>query len=124
VFVAFASLAALLATVGLGAVMALDVTARRRELAIRAALGADGRRLRRLVLRDAAWLIGVGVVAGVAIALVLGRSIAHVLIGVGPHDLAALASAAGIAIAAGVVATWLPARRAGRADPIEALKAE
>ena len=62
--------------------------------------------------------------AGLAIALVLGRSVAHVLIGIAPHDLVALASAAGIAVAAGLVATWLPARRAARTDPIEALKAE
>ena len=124
VFVAFASLAALLATVGLGAVVALDVTARRRELAIRAALGADGPRLRRLVFGDAARLIAVGVAAGLAIALILGRSVAHVLIGVAPHDSWALASAAAIAITAGVVATWMPARRAARTDPIEALKAE
>jgi ABC-type antimicrobial peptide transport system permease subunit len=124
VFVAFASLAAILATVGLGAIVALDVTARRRELAIRAALGADRRRLRGLVLRDAAGLIGAGVLAGLAIALLLGRFVAHVLIGVAPYDAAALAAAVAIAILASVVATWLPAHRAGRADPIEALKAE
>jgi putative ABC transport system permease protein len=124
VFVGFASLAAILATVGLGAIVALDVTARRRELAIRAALGADRRRLRGLVLRDAAGLIAAGVLAGLAIALLLGRSIAHVLIGVSPYDAAALAAAVALAIGASVIATWLPAHRAGRADPIEALKVE
>jgi ABC-type antimicrobial peptide transport system permease subunit len=69
-------------------------------------------------------LIGAGVVAGLAIALLLGRSVAHVLIGVAPYDAAALAAAVAIAIGASAIATWLPAHRAGRADPIEALKAE
>ena len=124
VFLALAGLAALLATVGLGAVVAIDVTARRRELAIRSALGADAPRLRRLVLRDAGRLIVFGIVAGLAIALLLGRAVAHLLIGVGPHDGVALATAAALAVAAGLLAAWLPARRAGRANAIDALKAE
>jgi putative ABC transport system permease protein len=124
VFLAFAGLAALLATIGLGAVVAIDVTARGRELAIRSALGADAACLRRLVLRDAGRLIAVGIAAGLAIALILGRAVAHVLIGIGPHDVVALAAAAALAVGAGLLATWLPARRAGRANAVDALKAE
>ena len=124
VFVAFAALAALLATIGLGAVVALDVTARRRELAIRAALGADGRRLRRLVVGQAARLIALGAATGLLLVVILGRAVAHLLIGVTPYDGASLGAAVAVAVAAGLAATWLPARRAARADPIEALKAE
>jgi ABC-type antimicrobial peptide transport system permease subunit len=76
------------------------------------------------VIGDAARLIAIGVAAGLAIALVLGRSVAHVLIGVTATDATALASATAIAAAASLAATVLPARRAGRADPIEALRAE
>jgi predicted permease len=124
VFVGFASLAGLLATIGLAAIVALDVTTRRRELAIRAAVGADARRLRALILRDALALTGAGVALGLAGAFVLGRSVAHVLIGVRPDDPATLTAVAAIAACTGLAAGWLPAIRAGRADPVEALKAD
>jgi putative ABC transport system permease protein len=124
VFVAFAVLAAALAAVGLGAVIAMTVTARRRELAIRAALGADRGRLRRLVLGDALVLVGLGVTAGLCGALTLGRAVAHVLINVPPHDALAMTSATAIAAATGLAASWIPARRASDADPIEAMRAE
>jgi putative ABC transport system permease protein len=124
VFLAFASLAALLATVGLGAIVALEVTARRRELAIRAALGADGRRLRRLVIGDALRLVGLGLAGGLAATLAFGRVLDHVLIGIGAHDAIALASAAGAAGAVTLIGAWIPARRASKADPIWALRSE
>ena len=69
VFLAFASLAALLAAIGLGTVIALAVSTRRRELAIRAALGADRRRLRAVVMKEGTILVGAGVLTGLACAL-------------------------------------------------------
>lgn len=124
VFVAFALVAAALATVGLGSVIALAVSARRRELAIRAALGADAKRLRSLVVREASILTATGVGLGILGALALGRGVAPVLIGVSPGDPWALVAVAALAGAAGLVTAWLPARRAARADPLEALRAE
>jgi putative ABC transport system permease protein len=124
IFVAFALVAAALATVGLGSVIALAVSARRRELAIRAALGADAKRLRGLVVREASILTAAGVGLGILGALALGRGVAPVLIGISPGDPWALVAVAAIAALAGLVTAWLPARRAARADPLEALRAE
>jgi putative ABC transport system permease protein len=124
VFVAFAALAAGLAGVGLAAVIALTVAARTRELAIRAALGADAGRLRWLVLREALALTAVGVLLGVLGAVALGRGVASVLIGVRPDDPATLAAVAAVAAFAGLAAAWLPARRAARTDPLAALRAD
>ena len=120
VFVSFALVAALLAIVGLAAVVTLAVASRRRELAIRATLGADRRRLRWLVLREALGLTGVGVLIGVAAAIALGRGVAPLLIGVQPRDplaLTAVALAAGRRRAPGGLGTGpegRPDRPAGR----------
>jgi putative ABC transport system permease protein len=124
VFVAFALAAALLAIVGLAAVVTLAVAARRRELAIRAALGADRRQLRWLVLREALGLTGFGILLGGAAAVGLGRGVAPVLIGVRPDDPLTLLAVAGAAAAAGLLAAWMPARRAAGADPLVALRTE
>ena len=124
VFLAFASLAALLSAIGLGTVIALAVSTRRRELAIRAALGADRRRLRAVVMKEGTLLVGLGVGIGLAGALALGRAVAAVLVGVQPHDPIALLSAAALALSVGLLACWWPARRAASADPVEALRAE
>jgi putative ABC transport system permease protein len=124
VFLAFAALAALLSAIGLGTVIALAVSTRRRELAIRAALGADRRRLRAVVMKEGTRLVGLGVLLGLLCALALGRTVAGVLVGVPPHDPVALLAAAAIALGVGLVACWWPSRRASSADPIEALRAE
>jgi predicted permease len=122
VFVSFATLAAVLAAIGLGAVITLAVAARRRELAIRAALGAGRARLRAVVLGEGLWLVLAGTALGLGGAMALGRGAASVLVGVAPHDPLALGAAAAVAAGIGVLATWLPARRASDADPIEALR--
>lgn len=124
VFVAFAAVAAALAIVGLAAVITLAVAARRRELAIRAALGADAARLRWLVLREALGLTGLGILLGVVAAIGLGRGVAPVLIGVRPDDPLTLAAVAVAAGAAGLTAAWWPARQAARTDPLLALRAD
>ena len=124
VFVAFALVAATLAIVGLGAVVTLNAAARHRELAIRAALGAGSRRLRWLVLREAIGLTGLGVLLGLLGAIALGRGVAPVLIGIPSDDPLTLTAVAVAAAAACVGAAWLPARKAGRTDPLAALRAE
>jgi putative ABC transport system permease protein len=122
--VAFALAAAAMAIVGLAAVVTLAVAARRRELAIRAALGADRGQLRWLVLREALGLIGLGVLLGAAVAVGLGRGVAPLLIGVQPGDPLTLAGVAAATAIAGLLAAWGPARQAARADPLAALRAE
>ena len=122
--VSFAALAGFLSSVGLSAVIALTVAVRRRELAIRAALGADRARLRAIVLREGVLLVGMGIALGLAGAFALGRAVAHLLVGVAPHDPLALSIAACVSAAAGFLASVLPARRAANADPLEALRAE
>ena len=124
VFLGFAALGALLAAIGLGTVIALAVSTRRRELAIRAALGADRRQLRAVVMKEGTALLGLGVLLGLVGSLALGRAIAAVLVGVPPHDPVALLSAAASAFAVGLAACWWPSRRAAAADPVEALRAE
>ena len=124
VFVAFATVAAGLAIVGLAAVVTLAVASRRRELAIRAALGADAGRLRWLVLREALGLTGVGVLLGVVCAVGLGHGVAPVLIGVRPDDPLALGAVAIAAGLAGLSAAWWPARQAARTDPLLALRVD
>ena len=104
--------------------IALAVSTRRRELAIRAALGADAKRLRALVVREAAVLTAAGVGLGTVGALALGRGVAPVLIGVPPDEPWTLVGVAVLAAAAGLVTAWLPARRAASADPLDALRAE
>lgn len=124
VFLAFAGLAATLAAVGLAAVIAMAVALRQRELSIRAALGATRQRLRWLVLSEAAALVTAGVMAGLAGAGVMGRAVAHVLIGIGAYDPSALLAAAAGVVAIGIAASWLPARRAADANPMDAMRAE
>jgi predicted permease len=122
VFLGFAVLAGSLAVVGLGAVVALTAGARRRELAIRAALGADRTRLRLLMLRDALPMLAAGIGLGVLGSVALGRTVQPALVGVLPLDPLALSSAFVAAAAAGLLAIWVPAARAARADPLESLR--
>jgi predicted permease len=124
VFSSFAALAVLLAAIGLGAVIAIAVSARRPELAIRAALGATRARLRAVVLNEGLALLAMGTILGLLGAFGLGRAVGHLLVGVAPYDPLALAGATCLASVIGVIAMWIPARRATRVQPIEALRAE
>ena len=123
-FLSFAALAGVLAAIGLGAVITVSVASRRRELAIRAALGADRARLRAAVLGEGLRVVAIGIAGGLAAALVLGRAVRHLLVGVAPDDPLALVVASAVVGAVTVTAMWLPARRAAAADPLEALRAE
>jgi predicted permease len=121
---AFAVFAAALSAVGLYGVMASAVARRRREIGIRLALGAEPANVVRLVVREGATLMVVAVALGVPAALATARIFASSLYGVVPADgVAATAAIAVIAIVA-LAATWAPARRASRVDPLIALRSE
>jgi putative ABC transport system permease protein len=94
------------------------------ELAIRAALGATRGQLRVMVVAETLKLVAAGIVAGLVGTLLVGGAVAHVLIDVRPHDPAVLAGTAVLLVVAGMVASWLPARTAGDASPLDLLKAE
>ena len=104
--------------------MAFLVAGRRRELAIRMALGADGRDVARHVLGSALRFVAAGAVVGLGAAWFASRLIASQLFGVSPTDAATYAAVAALVIVAATLATLVPARRAARLDPALALRAE
>jgi predicted permease len=120
----FALLALVLTAVGLYGVVAYGVAQRTREFGIRLALGARPQQLRRLVLRNAMRLAAAGVAIGVAGAAVAARLLAAALYGVHPLDPATFAAVAATLFAVALVASFIPARRATRVDPMLALRAE
>jgi putative ABC transport system permease protein len=120
----FAIAALLLAGVGLYGVLALSVAQRTREVGVRMALGAQRHEILTLVLRRAGLLVGSGLAIGVAAALASGRAVAGLLYGVTAHDLPTMLVVVLFVGATALVATCLPARRAMRVEPLEALKAE
>jgi putative ABC transport system permease protein len=120
----FGFLAVLLAIVGLYGVMSYMVARRRNEIGIRIALGADRRKVVSMILREAALLLGAGLVAGAALSLAATTAARRLLFGLEPNDPSTLAIAvAGLAVVA-IAASYLPARRAARLDPMVALREE
>jgi predicted permease len=118
----FAALAVILAAVGLYGVMAYSVAERRREIGIRVALGATSQRVLRQVLGDALRLAGVALVIGVLAAQAVNRLIAAMLFGVSRTDVLTYGVVWLVLAAVAVLASYIPARRASRIDPIAALK--
>jgi predicted permease len=116
--------ALLLATVGLYGVLAFAVGQRTREIGVRMALGATRRDLLRLVLRQSLWLVVLGLGMGLGIAALGARGLAVLLFGVGPLDPASYAATAVALAVVGLVASWVPARRALAVDPVVALRAD
>jgi predicted permease len=121
---AFALLAVLIAAVGVAGVLAFSVSQRTRELGVRAALGADRRRLVRTVIGEGALMAGAGLLIGAVAAAALSRLAAGLLFGVAPTDAATYGGVAALLLLMALGAAWLPARRAANVDPITALRAE
>jgi predicted permease len=121
---AFGILALALACVGIYGIMAYAVSQRTNEIGIRLALGAGRRQVRSMVLKEAGWLAGVGVVCGVVVALWLGRLTKSMLYGLQPTDPASLVGAAVLLLSVALLAGWVPAMRASRVEPMEALRHE
>jgi predicted permease len=120
----FGVLAIVLAAVGLYGVISNAVSRRRKELGIRLALGAEPRRIVRLVLGEAGSLVALGVGAGLPCAVFTGRAIRGLLFGVEPGDWRSVAAALGVLIVIAAFSAWIPARRASRVDPMAALRSE
>src|SRR5229473_3220062 len=120
----FSAGALLLALLGIYATLAYSVVQRTREIGVRMALGARGGAVVRLVVGQGMRLAALGAGLGVAFALLLGRVIAALLYGVGPHDPVTFAAVVVLLLGAALLACWVPARRASRVDPLIALRAE
>lgn len=118
----FAVLAALLAAVGLYGVLAYSTQSRTREIGVRLALGARREDVLRMILRRASWLTGIGVCLGLVMAYGLARLLSNLLRGVRPDDPIVFAGITTTIVLIALLASWLPARRAARIDPMVALR--
>ncbi|HUA61531.1 MAG TPA: ABC transporter permease [Verrucomicrobiae bacterium] len=122
--VGFSGIGSVLTLVGIYGVLTLSVASRRREIAIRAAVGAERRHIRRLVFGEGLRLIGGGVAAGLAAALLLSRVLRSFLFGVEATDAATFVAVGVLLAAVALAACWAPVRRAASVDPLEALRYE
>jgi predicted permease len=120
----FAAIALLLALVGLYGLMAYSVSRRTREVGIRMALGAQRTDVLMLVLKKAAFLLGLGLVAGLVGSWFATRAIQTFLFGVGQHDPITILSVCALLAVCGLIAALIPARRAASIDPVQALRTE
>ncbi len=120
----FSALAALLALVGLYGVLAFAVDQRRREIAVRMAIGAQAGQVRWMIVSQGMKLAAAGLVLGLGVAFIASRSLEAFLYGVKPLDLGTYATVAAMMAAIGALAAWLPATRATRVQPQSALNAE
>ena len=122
--VGFAVVGSVLTLVGIYGVLSLCVTSRRRELAIRSAVGAQQKDIRNLIFGEGLRLISAGVVAGAALAMVLSRVLRSFLFEVQPGDPVTLLVVGLLFVAVALLACWVPVRRAAKVDPVEALRYE
>jgi macrolide transport system ATP-binding/permease protein len=120
----FAFLALLLGAIGLYGVVAYSVTQRTREIGVRMALGAQRSSVYRLVLQEAGWLVGFGIVTGVVLALGASVLLQTLLFGVRPWDVPTLVVVAAVLAISALLASYLPAQRAAKVDPMVALRYE
>lgn len=118
------AMALLLGLVGIYGVISYSVAQRRREIGIRLALGSPAERLTGLFIRDGMVLSGIGAIVGVAAAVALSRALQSLLFEITPTDPLTYVAVAAVLLGCALLASYLPARRATRVDPIEALRSE
>jgi putative ABC transport system permease protein len=123
-FAVFGGLALLLAAGGLYAVMATSVAQRTREVGIRMALGAKAGNVLTMVLRQGTYQMVLGLLVGLVLAGLLSRGLQSMLFGVEPWDISVFLAISGVMLASGFTASVIPARRATKVDPVEALRSE
>src|SRR5208283_1721411 len=123
-FGSFAVVALLLAGVGIYGVMAFTVAQREHEIGLRMALGASRNHVVNLVLKEALVLAGIGLAVGLVGAYFVGKALHSTLYGIGSMDFAATGAVAVVLVAASLVASWVPARRAASVQPMRALRSE
>jgi putative ABC transport system permease protein len=124
VIAAAASVAMVLGAIGIYGVTSYVVTRRTGEIGVRLALGAEPRRVSGMIVRQGALVVFLGVAAGLAAACAGGRMIESLLYGVSSRDPAVFGITTLILIALALLASWLPARRAARLNPLDALRTE
>jgi ABC-type antimicrobial peptide transport system permease subunit len=124
VLTGFSGISLFLAAIGLYGVLSQSVAQRKREIAIRLALGADRQSVVRLILGRALAIAMGGVLAGTAIALLGARAVRSILFGISTLNPALYAGAAGVLIAVAMLAALIPARRAAATDPMTSLRAD
>lgn len=122
-FMIFGAAALFLASVGLYGVMAFSVSRRTQEVGIRMALGAQGSKVLRMILRQGAWQVGTGLAIGMVIAPLLSQGLAFAFFEVSPHDPVIFLGIAAVLALVGLTASLVPALRASRVSPIVALGA-
>jgi putative ABC transport system permease protein len=122
--VTFSLAALLLAAVGIYGVLAYSVSERTREIGVRVALGAEPARIIGLIVRMGATVAGAGLIVGLAGALAVSGVLEKLLFGVTPRDPTTFAAVPAILLAVAMLAAYLPARRAARLDPMQALRVE
>jgi macrolide transport system ATP-binding/permease protein len=120
----FAALALLLGVIGLYGVIAYSVSQRTREIGVRMALGAQQSSVYRMILKEAGWLTGVGIIAGLLCSIGVATLMRKVLFGVHTWDMFTLTAVAMVLGSAALLASYFPARRAASVNPVEALRAE
>jgi len=120
----FGLLAALLTMVGLYGVISYIVARRRNEIGIRMALGAQRGQVIGMVMREAGRMLVIGILAGAVLSLVAGRAASSLLFGLKPYDPLTLTAAVALLAVIAALASFLPARRASRLDPMVALRYE